>query len=121
MHDLKGLFAHCLGCTQKKYHQPNRGGHISALRGQGMADDLLTVLFGSNDPTEQQRQILLELMGEKQQELAELDGVDSPAAAERREQLNEQIKQIDAQCQQIEAVRERNQTMDYQAPDHFMD
>lgn len=86
-----------------------------------MTKSLLDALFGSDDPYAEQTRILQELMQEKQQEYAELEGVDSPAAAERREQLNEQMAQLDVQYQQIEVERERAQTMDYQSPETFDD
>lgn len=74
-----------------------------------------------SDPLDEQQEILGELLEEKQTELDELGGIDSPAASERRDQLNEQIKQIGAQIEQIKNQQQQQEQGLDQGGDLFTD
>ena len=66
-----------------------------------MADDLFDTLLGNNDPLEEQLAIYQDQLTEQQDKLDKLDGVDTPEAAQQRQQAGMAIYECQVKIQQI--------------------
>lgn len=63
---------------------------------------------GGENHTETQLQVYEEMMTDRAEELAKLDGIDTPNAVARREELTEEIRQTQLNISQLKDNAERS-------------